>query len=229
MQFPVQTKKGGLDKVPPEAGTSISYETVKAAAVLPDAAALPLLARYARAHDPYARRMAVEVIGKHPQGRQLTPLILQALNDPSEYVVRTACEVAAHWVLTEARDAIVPLLSAASSSTRLAALRCIGSIWLETDFPQIFSMYEQDPEDSVRKEAAWVLRRHVSPENMRLLFESFSKDAIPRHRQWACEIASSSSDETAMQILSALSADPDGHVRHAANLALERKRPKDVS
>src|SRR5262245_1653215 len=74
------------------------------------------------ARDQFLRRTAIEVIGCHRRGRELRAVILSALTDPSEYVVRTACDVVKQWELREAHDAIAHLLANTSSSTRISAI-----------------------------------------------------------------------------------------------------------
>jgi hypothetical protein len=41
----------------------------------------------------------LEVIGFHARGRELQAVVLNAICDSSEYVVRTACDVVERWEL----------------------------------------------------------------------------------------------------------------------------------
>lgn len=198
----------------------ISYESIRELASREDAGALNELAEAAALEDQFLRRMAVEVIGLHPQGRELRAIILKALGDSSEYVVRTACEVVMKWKLCEAHEPVVALLGDASSATRQQAIQTLDNIWIDADFPLIFRIYAKDSEPALRKEAAWVLRRHVSSAHWRTLFNAFHVDELPRHRQWACELAESFSGRDLLEALSQLSLDTDGHVRKAAAQAI---------
>lgn len=143
-------------------------------------------------------------------------IVLRALGDPSEYVVRTACEVVGQWQLIAARDLVLPLLAHASNSTRHSAIRALGAIWTDADFPLMFEIYAKDREIDIRKEAAWVLRERAAPANWRTLFDAFYQDELARHRVWACELAESFSGPEILPGLSRLAGDVDGHVRNAA-------------
>jgi HEAT repeat protein len=185
------------------------------------AAGLKALASAAGAEDQFERRTAIEAIGRHPEGRGLCCLILKALGDPSEYVVRTACEAVARWELQEAHELMVPLLTHPSKATRQAAIRTLGMIWVEADFPTIFRIYDDASEKEIRREAALVLRRRVTSIDWRTLFDAFQIDELARHRQWACELAATFSGRETLPVLSRLSSDADGHVRKAALQAIQ--------
>ena len=116
----------------------ITHEVIRGLGSREDAGALKALAEAATVKDQFIRRTAVEVIGRHPQGRELHTIILSALGDPSEYVVRTACEVVAQWELHEAHELVVALLANASKATRQTAISTLGTIWADADFPLIF-------------------------------------------------------------------------------------------
>jgi HEAT repeat protein len=199
-----------------DAKLPITHETVRALGSRSDAEALKALAATAAVDDQFLRRTAVEVIGRHPQGHELRACILSALGDPSEYVVRTACEVVEHWRLLEAHDLVLLLLASASSATRQGAIRTLGSIWVDTDFPLVFSIYTKDSDIDVRRGAAWVLRRQATSATWRTLFDAFCVDELARHRQWACELAERFSGPEILPLLSSLLRDRDGHVRNAA-------------
>jgi HEAT repeat protein len=184
------------------------------------ATALQELADAMGAGDQFLRRTALEAIGRHSQGRELRAIILGALSDPSEYVVRTACDIVERWELSEAHERMLPLLSNASGATRQSAIRALGMIWIDTDFPLLFGIYAKDPEGDVRREAAWVLHRRACLTNWRTLFDAFYADELARHRQWACELADRFSGPEILPLLSALSLDVDGHVRKAASQAI---------
>ena len=88
----------------------ITHEAICKLGLEEDAGALNALAEAATLKDEFIQRTAMETIGRHPQGRELRAVILNALRDPSEYLVRTACEVVAQWELNEAHEFVVALL-----------------------------------------------------------------------------------------------------------------------
>ncbi len=194
----------------------VDHQAVRALGSRNDAEALKALGAAASVNDQFLRRTAVEVIGRHPLGRELQACILTALDDPSEYVVRTACDIVERWRLSEARELILPLLANASGETRQHAIRALGAIWGEQDFQLIFGIYTGDRAVDVRREAAWMLRRKATAANWRMLFDAFRIDEPARHRQWACKLAESFSGPEILPVLSPLLSDVDGHVRTAA-------------
>jgi len=198
-----------------------THEAVRELVSREDAAALEILAGVAAVDDQFLRRTALAVIGQHPHGRELRAVILSALGDPSEYVVRTACEVVEQWELSEAHDLLLPLLANLNEATRQSAIRALGAVWLDADFPLIFRIYTKDLAADVRREAAWVLQRRVSAADWRTLFDAFCGDELVRHRVWACELAGNFSDSEIFPLLLRLASDPDGHVRKAAARATE--------
>jgi hypothetical protein len=135
--------------------------------------------------------------------------------------VRTACDIVDKWEIREAHDLVLALLTNTSGSTRQSALRALCTVWRDADFSVVFQVYERDADLRVRREAAWLLRKHAGPENWRKLFEAFSADEFARHRQWACEIAETFSDAQMLPLLSRLTFDSNGHVRKAASRAIE--------
>jgi HEAT repeat protein len=198
-----------------------AHDAIRDLGARKDAGALTTLADTARSGDQCVRRAAIEVIGRHPHGRELSAVILNALEDGSEYVQRAACDVVAQWELSEARGAVVALLMALSQSTRRVAIRTLGAIWQGTDFPLLFRIYAGASEIEIRREAAWVLRQHATSAQWRTLFDAFSIDELPRHRQWACELAESFSGSDILPVLSQLLSDDDGHVRKTAARAIQ--------
>jgi hypothetical protein len=205
----------------PAFATKLStHEAVRDLASREDAKALNALADIAAGDDQFLRRTAIEVIGLHPRGRELSSVVLTALGDPSGYVVRTACEVVARWKLSEAHSLVLPLMANASAATRIGAIRTLCTIWIDADFTLIFAIYATDIKIDVRREAASVLRHRATSENWRTLFEAFYQDQLARHRQWACELAATFSGDEFLPLLLQLSLDCDGHVRKAATRAV---------
>ncbi|WP_315780820.1 HEAT repeat domain-containing protein [Bradyrhizobium sp. SZCCHNR2011] len=170
--------------------------------------------------DQFIRRTAVEVIGRHVSGRNLSDLILCALADRSEYVVRAGCQVIEDWKWDAAHGAISNLIKSPSGSTRQVSIRTLGAIWRQSDFQPVFQIYKTDAETEVRREAAWTLRNNVSGADWRRLFDAFRTDALPRHRRWACDLASAFGQPDVVRFLKALCTDRDGHVRKAAAKAM---------
>jgi HEAT repeat protein len=193
-----------------------SLDSIRELGSREDDLVLQALVGAAGAEDQFFRRRALEVIGFHARGRELQAVVLNAICDSSEYVVRTACDVVERRELREAHDSVLALLASPSAATRQSAIRALGTIWFDIDFPPIFGLYLNDPELDVRREAAWVLRRRVHAANWQALFDVFCVDELARHRQWACEIAERFSGAEVLPVLSTLSLDIDGHVRKAA-------------
>jgi len=199
-----------------------THQAIRDLASCDEPSALASLEKAAAGEDQFLRRTAIEAIGRHPSGRELRSVVLAALTDPSEYVVRTACEVVEQWALGEARDAVVNLLTSASASTRRSAIRALHTIAVRADARTLFHVYKDDVQTEVRREAAWFLRRHVGPEDWRAVFEAFHGDELPRHRQWACELAAAFAGPDILPALTRLSSDLDGHVRTAAAGAIQQ-------
>jgi|SRR5262245_29475526 len=143
----------------PAASPTTCHETVRGLGSRQDAAALKLLGEAAQASDQFVRQTAIEVIGRHPLGRSSQSAVLNALRDPSEYAVRTACDVVAGWTLWEAHDLVVVLLNSASGATRQSAICALATVWIDADFPLPLRIYQRDPQIDVRRQAARVLRR----------------------------------------------------------------------
>jgi HEAT repeat protein len=202
-------------------------EAIRELASQEGAAALNALAEAATVEDQFVRRTAMEAIGRHRRGRELRSITLSALRDPSEYVVRTACEVVARWELHEAHERVAALLTNQSKATRQTAIRTLGTIWVDADFPMIYRIYTNASEIDVRREAAWVLRQRVTSTHWRTLFDAFYSDELPRHRQGACELAEKFSGPDILPVLSQLSLDIDGHVRKAASQAIQTLSSRD--
>lgn len=198
----------------------MSHDAVRGLATRGDADALKALVDVTVVADPFLRRTAIEALGRHPLGREQQAAVLGALQDPSAYVVCTACDVVAQWQAKEARTSVLALLLDPAASTRLAALRAVKAVWDHADFPLVFDLYSGAPEIDVRRSAAWVLREQVGVAHWRALFDAFRADDLPRHRRWACELAAEFGEPDILTTLSGLLADADGHVRKAATRAI---------
>jgi HEAT repeat protein len=197
-----------------------AWVAIRALAEKPDAAALAVLVELSRSSDAHLRRAAIEGIGIHRSGASHFDVVCQALHDREAIVVRAATEAAASHRLQPAHDRILALVAAPEESTRLAAFRSLEVLWHSSDFEAVFDRYLHDSSDRVRKQAAWTLHKNVDAEHWERVFSVWSKDALPRHRAWACELAGSFGNRTVAPLLEELRADRDGHVRSAAEQAL---------
>ena len=193
--------------------------------------ALHLLSNLARSSDTYTRRAAIEAIGRHARGHVLGQLVCNRLEDPSEYVARAACEAAAALKLRAAHGGIQNLQKHRSQALRLAAVQALAVLWQNSDFSKVFQLMQSDPDDKVRMEAAWTLRKRALRSDWRLLFDTWRSEHPPRHRVWACELAETFGGSEILPFLAQLAADRDGHVREAAGRAIEivQERPLDTS
>jgi HEAT repeat protein len=183
--------------------------------------ALDLLALHATASDPHFRRAAIESIGLHERGHELASTVLAALVDKSPYVVRSACEAAARIHLVGSHDQVVALLGSTDPMTQVAALRALEVLWQPRSFEPVYQLFVQSRAPEVRKQAAFALRKNADAESAEILFDLWKADSLPRHRQWACEVAQFSRSAEMLPGLQRLANDPDGHVRRAAERAIE--------
>jgi HEAT repeat protein len=191
--------------------------------------ALALLQAHARSPDPQVRRIAVEAIGVHPQGNRLDAIVCDLLSDPHGAVVRSACEAAAVKHVLAAHESIRRLIDAREESTRAASLRALRALWQESDFEPVFRALSSDASIDVRKQAAWTLQATASRSTWRPLFEAWRADALPRHRAWACELASEYGSSDVLADLHRLVGDTDGHVRERAAHAILDLETRGVS
>ena len=186
----------------------------------PGQPALTILADSARSTDPHVRRAAVEAIGIHADGHRLGALICSLVSDTYDFVARSACEAAARHRVTAAHDAIVQLLDATPEASRVAALQSLPALWQDADVERVLHAYSTARSATVRREAAWTLRSTESRATWPRLFALWCDDTLPRHRQWACELAAKYGRHDVRKILERLTHDVDGHVRAAAARAI---------
>jgi HEAT repeat protein len=201
-----------------------AWAAIRALAEKPEAEALAALVELTGSSDPHLRRSAVEAIGSHPSGRTAAEVVCQALHDRDAFVVRAATGAAANLRLQAAHQRVLSLVKASEESTRVVALRALEQLWQSSDFEAVFDRYLCDPSERVRKQAAWTVHKNVAAEHWEQVFSAWSKDPVPRHRVWACQVAGSFGSRTVVPALEALRADPDGHVRWAAQRAAEQIR-----
>ena len=191
--------------------------------------ALAVLRASAESPDPHVRRIAVEAIGIHPEGNRLDAVLCRLLSDAHGTVVRSACEAAAVKRVTAAHDSILRLIDAGEESTRVVSLRALRTLWQESDFDRVFRAFSSDGSTDVRKEAAWTLQSNASPATWRRLFEVWRADSLPRHRGWACDLASAYGDSDVLADLRGLVNDIDGHVRERAAQAVRDLETRGVT
>jgi HEAT repeat protein len=195
---------------------------IRALAEKPEEEALTALIEFSKSSDPYLRRASIEAIGIHRSGRTALEVICQALRDPNVIVVRAAIEAAAGLRLQPAHQRVLELATVSEESTRVVALRALEVLWQSSDFESVFAIYLHDPSDTVRKQAAWTIRENICAEHWERAFRAWANDALPRHRMWACEIGGRFGSKSVLLVLKELLTDADGHVRDAAQLALQK-------
>ncbi len=151
------------------------------------------------------------------------PTFIRArLAEDDEDVVAAACARAATLVMREVHDDILALARTDSAKVRLAVVRSLRRLWLDSDFEIMFGLYRGDPDETVRDEAAWVLRETASSRTWSRLFDLWCRDAHPRHRVWACEIGQRFGSRDELPALRRMLDDHDGLVRAAAVPAVRR-------
>lgn len=192
----------------------------------PSLSALQILIKFASSDDWRFRRSAIEAIAYHPHAKLALHTISNALHDTSIYVVRAACATVKELKLTEVHDEILELLKSKYPTIRQVAIATLGSIWQPVDFDQIFTLFVNEPDVHVRRDAAWVLRDHATKGNWVYLFNAWHQDQLHRHRVWACELAVEFGISEVQMELEALCSDENGHVRKAACKALDS--PGDI-
>lgn len=202
-----------------------AWAAMKALAVKPDKDSLDVLIECTQSEDPYLRRSAVEAIGKHSSGKIAVDIICHLLDDRNSFVIRSACDAAAELRIEDAHGRIHDLITDDETFTRFTALRALATLWESSDFDPVFERYLNDSSIEVRKQAAWTLSTNIESTHWKQVFERWSQDSIPRHRTWACQIAEKYGDKSILSTMERLTVDPDGHVRKAAQSALEKLKP----
>lgn len=189
--------------------------------------AFKVLVEYATSTNWEYRRAAVDAIAKHSLGKSVVQLLIALLKDPSQYVVREACNAISHLRLQEAHDPIMSLLDLEEDYTKSTALEAIRVLWRPADFASVFHIFCTDPSGDVRRTAAWTLRENASQKTWNELFNAWRTDSLGRHRVWATELVGEFGDSMSGKELAPLLEDPDGHVRKAARRALKKLLERD--
>lgn len=187
-----------------------------------DAAAFEVLEELAASNDWRCRRISIEAMAFHHLAMSKGDLFCKCLEDPSPYVVRTACKTVAQLGLDCAHNDLRRLVHANDALTRSAALRALRKLWKQSDFDLVFEVLQGDSSKEARSEAAWTLRENADGDNWERLFELWRTDPLHRHRIWACELANKFGDKNHTATLRIMLEDSDGHVRAASSRALEK-------
>jgi len=166
------------------------------------------------------RRSAIEAMAYHPQAGIAVETIGKALSDPSQYVIRVACETVAKLKLDALHEDVSKLLKSANADIRQEAVRTLSEIWRMGDFDRVYNLFVLDKIQKVRNAASWTLRAHATEDNWLKLFRVWQQDSFIRHRKWACELATIFGANRVKEELENLASDKDGHVRKAAIKAL---------
>ena len=183
---------------------------------------LSKLVELSQSSDWRFRRSAIEAIAYHPQAENAVEIIGKALSDPSQHVIRTACEIVAKLKLDALHDNVLALLKSDNQDTRQEAVKTLSEIWRMDDFDKVYNLFMLDKIQKVRNAAAWTLHAHATEDNWLKLFGVWQQDSFIRHRKWACELATIFGADRVKEELEKLASDKDGHVRKAAIKALGR-------
>ncbi|MFZ5879219.1 MAG: HEAT repeat domain-containing protein [Chloroflexota bacterium] len=198
----------------------LAWASFRALSHLGTSVSLKKLIELSQSDDWRFRRSAVEAIAYHPYAGESVETIGKALSDPSEYVVRAACEVIAKLKFATLHDNVLYLLTSNNPKTREYAVKTLSEIWQMKDFDKVYSIFVTDKIQEVRNAAAWALHGHATNDNWLKLFEVWWQDSLVRHRKWSCELASAFGVSQVKKELEKLTFDKDGHVRKAAIKAL---------
>jgi HEAT repeat protein len=179
-----------------------------------------ILKKYALSRDIYERIAAINALSKHDKGACAADIIYENLKSTKPLVIIAACYAVGAFGLKQFHTEVQELLKSTDPNIRASAIESISGIWLSSDFEALVSIYQND--DDCRKTAAYVLFEQVEDSNWKKLFEIFANDKqVPRHRIWACHIASKYGGNDIIEKIKALSHDNDGHVRKHAKRALK--------
>ena len=188
----------------------------------PNTEAISLLVEYANHSDWTYRRISIESIGLSPKATSLSHILVGALDDQNSYVIQTACDTIAKNKLKEANDKVCQLLLSTDPNIRRSALLTLADIWQPSCFRKVVNLFQTERNETVRKEAAWTLRKQVDKTSWRELFELWQRDSLSRHRLFACEIAEEFGNNAVRDKITMLLNDKDGHVIKAATRVLQK-------
>ncbi len=170
--------------------------------------------------DAFIRRAALAELCRRGPSPEAQRALLAGFADASGYVKRTASDIATGWQYRPAHDLVMGLLGDAEDRTRVEALRALCTLGVEADIPSLLPIYDSDPSEDARRMAAWALQLAATPASWEPIFARLERDALGRHRVWACELASRFGNATHLPALERLTGDDDGHVRTAASRAV---------
>jgi HEAT repeat protein len=186
-----------------------------------DPAALELVLAETQSADPLRRRAAAEAVGDSAIGNAGVSHIRRLLSDESPIVVRSAADAAAKLRDAGSHDPIVGLLRDRDASTRQAAIGALDELWRDEDFDGLLVIASEDPDERTRREAGFVLKNHASAPRWRSLVELWQGSELPRERAWACDLIGQFGSGEDLVNAARFLRDPDGHVRSAAQRALD--------
>jgi HEAT repeat protein len=182
--LPIEELRRQLQAAGPHA-----WATVEALGYHTSPDAFTILLQLLNSSDWRYRRSALEAIVHHPLVNTRQEKICQLLNDPSVYVIRTACEVVGKIKAEHGLPQLKNLLSSTDPETRIAVIRAFPYLWEPGLFDRVLEVFLTDPSDLVKKAAAWVLMGAADETNWERLFDIWKKDQLARHRKWACQLA----------------------------------------
>ena len=172
-----------------------------------------------RDSDGFVRRAAVEVISRRNDPED-TPLLLQALSDPDDYVRLEAMYGLKDRLSPDMRrDALVRACSDADQGVRRKALEALAELGDERDVPLLVKGLK-DRDANVRLEAVYAIRSRLSPDVRDALITACS-DVDERVRRKAFEAVAQLGDERDTPLLLKGLKDSDSSVRLEAIYALE--------
>lgn len=199
-----------LRQTPPQC-----WVAIRALGRSPDPVALELLRSELSSSDEFRRRAALEALVESPLRPDARDDVRRLLNDPSPFVVRTAILVAPTFRDENLGAVVRTFLEHPDTPTRHAAIAALSGFWRDEDLETAIAIMTNDPDEDVRKEAAWVIRRHA-PADSAALIERWRSSPLPRERVWACDLIAQSENTEYRTTLESLARDSDGHVRAAA-------------
>jgi len=194
----------------------------------PGEPALAVLRASVESPDPHVRRIAVEAIDIHPEGNRLDAILCHLLSDAHGAVVRSACEAAAVKRVTAAHDSILRLIDAGEESTRVVS--CVPCVRSGRSPTSIVS----SPRFPLMVRPMFGRKRRGRYSQMHLLQRGagclrWRADSLPRHREWACGLASAYGGSDVLPDLRGLVNDIDGHVPERAAQAARDLEARGVS
>ena len=160
------------------------------------------------------KRSAIEAIGNNENGLRLESQLIDSLNDSNKFVVSAAIKSLSNLGSKKAHDKIKSLIGSENVEIQHAAIEGLSGLFEQNDFNFLIDFYKVSAKESTRKKIGFVLAIHIDESNWKMFFDTFSKDSIIRHREWALTSAINfSKDKT---FIEKFLTDTDGHIRKMA-------------